>query len=215
MNQDSFLDMVLPKLVRWLFILVVIVGISAVDIYKKQKGSRPANKNIVTVKINSPLALTQERSETGTKYNFVSVFIDQTERFFHPIIVQAANRYQVDPVLIKAIIMAESEYNPRAISKNGAIGLMQLMPDTAETLGVEDSFNPEHNIDGGVRYFKQLMNQFDGNVKLALAAYNAGSSSVRFYQGIPPFKATHFFIEKVFNFFHIYKNWQATEMGRA
>lgn len=183
MNQDSLLDMVLQNLVRWSFILVVIAGISDVGIYKKQKGLRQANKNIVIVKINSPLVLTQERSETGTKYNFVSVFIDQTERFFHPIIVQAANRYQVDPALIKAIIMAESEYNPRAISKNGAIGLMQLMPDTAETLGVEDSFNPEHNIDGGVRYFKQLMNQFDGNVKLALAAYNARQQQCQVLSG--------------------------------
>ncbi|MBL7181268.1 MAG: lytic transglycosylase domain-containing protein [Desulfobacterales bacterium] len=207
--------MVLRNLVCWLFIVVVIIGISAVKTHKKQKKIRTVNKKIVTVKIQSPSPLTQELFETRPEYNPASVFLKKAEQLFHPIIVQAANRYQVDAALIKAIIMAESGYNPMAISKRGAIGLMQLMPDTAESLGVEDSFNPKHNIDGGVRYFKQLVLQFDGNVKLALAAYNAGSSNVRFYQGIPPFKATQFYIQKVFKFFHIYKNRKATETGRA
>ncbi|MBW2192825.1 MAG: lytic transglycosylase domain-containing protein, partial [Deltaproteobacteria bacterium] len=114
------------------------------------------------------------------------------------------------PALIKAIIMAESGYNPRAISKKGAKGLMQLMPRTAEALGVEDSFNPEQNIRGGVKYFKQLVNQFQGDVTLALAAYNAGSKNVRKYQGIPPYKSTQYYIEKVFKYYQIYKN-QSTD----
>jgi len=124
---------------------------------------------------------------------------------FHSIIQEASNRYQVDPDLIRAIIMAESSYNPRAVSRKGARGLMQLMPATAKALGVKDSFNPEHNIHGGVKYFKQLLDRFGGDVKIALAAYNAGSRKVREYEGIPPFKATHYYIKKVFSYYSHYK----------
>jgi hypothetical protein len=129
----------------------------------------------------------------------------RSQRLFDSIIHRAARRYQVDPYLVKAIIMAESSYNPRAISKKGAKGLMQLMPRTAKALGVEDSFNPENNIDAGVKYFKQLLNQFDGDVKLALAAYNAGSKKVRKYNGVPPFKATQYYVKKVFEYHERYR----------
>jgi soluble lytic murein transglycosylase-like protein len=135
----------------------------------------------------------------------MTTYTRKGERSFHPIIVRVADHHEVDPALIKAIIMAESGYNPRAISEKGAKGLMQLMPATAEALGVEDSFNPEQNIKGGVKYFKQLVIQFEGDVKLALAAYNAGSKKVRHYQGIPPFKTTQCYIDKVFTYYQIYK----------
>ena len=124
---------------------------------------------------------------------------------FYPIILQAARRYQVDPALIQAIIMAESSYNPRAVSKRGARGLMQLMPRTAKSLGVKDSFHPEHNINGGVKYLKQLLNRFDHNVTLALAAYNAGARKVRKYKGIPPFRATQYYVKKVSQYYLHYK----------
>jgi len=104
-----------------------------------------------------------------------------------------------------AIIMAESSYNPKAISKKGAKGLMQLMPTTAKSLGVKDIFNPEHNINAGVRYFKKLLNQFNGDVELALAAYNAGSRKVREHRGIPPFGATKYYIKKVIKYYRHYK----------
>jgi len=133
----------------------------------------------------------------------------EKERVFHPLILKAANRYQVDSALIKAIIMAESNYNPNAVSKRGAKGLMQLMPKTAEALGVGDSFDPEHNINAGVRHFKNLLDQFDGDVKLALAAYNAGSRKVREYRGVPPFRATHRYIKRVFKYHQYYKNQTA------
>jgi len=106
--------------------------------------------------------------------------------------------------LVKAIILAESGYNPKAVSKVGARGLMQLMPRTAKWLGVKDSFNPEHNINAGVRYFRKLLNQF-GDVTLALAAYNAGGRNVRKYNGVPPYKATRYYIKKVLEYYHIYK----------
>jgi hypothetical protein len=116
---------------------------------------------------------------------------------FHEQVIEAAQTYEVDPALIHAIIQAESNYNPEAVSHRGAQGLMQLMPTTARWLGVADSFDPALNIDGGVRYFKRLLDRFDGDEKLALAAYNAGSRYVRKYKGIPPFPSTRIYIKKV------------------
>lgn len=124
---------------------------------------------------------------------------------FHDIISKAAGRYQVDPALIQAIIMAESGYNPKARSKRGARGLMQLMPVTAKSLGVLDAYDPEDNINGGVRYFKELLDRFDGDVSLALAAYNAGSRYVRKYNGVPPFRATRIYIKKVLHYHQKYR----------
>jgi hypothetical protein len=140
-------------------------------------------------------------SQTGAE----SRTTQKKETPFHKIIHDAAHRYKVEVPLIQAIIMAESSYNPKAVSKRGAAGLMQLMPRTAQALGVEDRFDPAHNIDGGVRYFKKLLDQFDGDVKLALAAYNAGSRYVRQYRGIPPFRATQYYVKKVLEYYHAYR----------
>jgi soluble lytic murein transglycosylase-like protein len=134
----------------------------------------------------------------------------RSEKLYEPLIHRAANVYQVDPALIKAIIKAESGFNPEALSHRGAIGLMQLMPTTAKSLGVKDCFNPKHNINGGVKYFSQLLERFRGNVELALAAYNAGSRYVKKYRGIPPFKATQIYVEKVIQYYQNYKKLPAT-----
>jgi soluble lytic murein transglycosylase-like protein len=141
--------------------------------------------------------------------------VEKEKHPYKTIIKKAADRYEIDPALVKAVIMAESNYNPRAISKVGARGLMQLMPATAEALGVEDCFNPEHNIHGGVRYLRQLLDRFDGNIELALAAYNAGSRKVRKYNGIPPFRATQIYIEKVFVYYELYKKEMAGEREKV
>ncbi len=129
----------------------------------------------------------------------------KTSHLFQSIILKAAQRYEIDPALIRAIIMAESMYNPRAVSKMGAKGLMQLMPATAESLGVVDSFDPEQNIEAGVKYFKQMLDRFDGDVILSLAAYNAGSRKVREYKGVPPIGATRHYIKKVVKYYGLYK----------
>ena len=129
---------------------------------------------------------------------------------FDPIITNAADRYEVDSALIKAVIMAESAYDPKAVSKQGAQGLMQLMPGTARSLGVKNAFNPTHNIHGGVKYLRQLLDVFNDNVKLALAAYNAGVNMVKRHGGIPPIKATRRYVRKVVAYYHHYK----TEMDR-
>ena len=146
------------------------------------------------------------RADTLTEISPVPARVLPNESIpFHGIIIQVAGRYEVDPHLIRAIILAESGYNPKAKSKKGARGLMQLMPSTAKSLGVEDIYDPEENIDGGVRYFRSLLDRFDGDVQLALAAYNAGSRHVRNYEGIPPFKATQRYIKKVLKFHKKFK----------
>ncbi|MEW6671658.1 MAG: lytic transglycosylase domain-containing protein [Thermodesulfobacteriota bacterium] len=144
-----------------------------------------------------------------------NLWLTKDEHLFHPIIVKVANEHEIDPALIKAIIMAESGYNPKAISKRGAMGLMQLMPGTAEALGIDDIFNPELNINAGVLYFKRLVDFFEGDVKLALAAYNAGINKVKMYQGIPPFKATRYYIKKVFKYYEHYRQQMTSDLKQA
>ncbi len=139
----------------------------------------------------------------------------QKNTLFHSEIEQAADLHQVDSALIRAIIMAESGFNPNAVSHKGAMGLMQLMPKTAASLGVENGFDPKHNINAGVRYFKRLLNRFDGNLEYALAAYNAGSRKVRQYQGIPPFKATQHYIKKVLKYYEYYKTEDKSNIERT
>lgn len=121
-------------------------------------------------------------------------------------ILSAADHYDMDPAVIKAVIMAESGFNPRAVSRAGARGLMQLMPRTANALGVEDPLDPQANIMGGTKYLKKLMKRFDNDIELALAAYNAGSRNVRKHNGIPPFKATHRYIAKIKVYYKHYRN---------
>jgi hypothetical protein len=139
----------------------------------------------------------------------------KAEHLFRSIIFRIAHRHRIDPAMVQAIIMAESSFNPNAVSKRGAIGLMQLMPNTAKSLGIKDPLNPERNITGGVLYFKKLLKEFHGDVELALAAYNAGSRKVKKYQGVPPFKSTRVYIEKVFEYYRHYKRVSALEDGRA
>lgn len=113
------------------------------------------------------------------------------------IIDEYAALYGMDPILIKAIIMAESCFETRAVSRVGAKGLMQLMPETAKLLGVNDVFDARDNIDGGTRYFASLLALFSEDVKLALAAYNAGPNAVEIHQGIPPYQETQRYVQRV------------------
>ncbi len=126
------------------------------------------------------------------------------------LISKISKKYRVDDALIRAIIKVESDFNPRAVSKAGAKGLMQLMPETAKDLGVENIFNPEENVEGGVKYLKSLIFRFEDNLPLAIAAYHAGGGAVKKYNAIPPFDSTQKFVKKVLNYFEKYKNSSST-----
>jgi soluble lytic murein transglycosylase-like protein len=120
----------------------------------------------------------------------------------------ACRKYSLDPALVKAVIHAESRFDPWAVSPKGAVGLMQLGPDTARELGIKDPFNPKHNIDGGVQYLKDLLDTFKGDKKLALAAYNAGPTQVYRHKGVPPFKDTKKYIKQVIRYTVYYQQNQ-------
>ena len=177
---------------------LIITNRSVIDMEKVQVKDEPFE-----------LTLKADNIQKSTVYEL------KGERLLHPIIERVANNYEVDPALIKAIVMVESRYNSKAVSTRGARGLMQLMPSTAEALGVEDSFNPEHNITGGVKYFKRLLNKYNGDIKIALAAYNAGSSIVSKYNGIPPYKATRTYIAKVIEYYQHYKGGESESVKSA
>src|SRR5271166_5845132 len=118
------------------------------------------------------------------------------------IVAAASSQHKVDADFIASVIAAESANNPHAVSRKGAQGLMQLMPATASKLGVKDSFDPADNVDGGVRYLRELLLQYNGDIPKALAAYNAGPQRVRQYNGVPPYRETHAYVARIINDFN-------------
>ena len=129
---------------------------------------------------------------------------------YDDLIARISEKYRVNSALVKAVIKAESNFNHRAVSPVGARGLMQLMPATAAGLQVQDSFHPENNIDGGVRYLRYLMDLFNGNLPLVLAAYNSGENTViRYNNRIPPYQETQTYVRRVLNYFSKYSTGNA------
>lgn len=127
---------------------------------------------------------------------------------FAPLVEETGRAYQVDPALLHAVITAESGYNPRAVSRKGAGGLMQLMPDTARRYGVDDVFDPAQNIRGGAQYLRDLLKMFDNNMELAVAAYNAGEKAVMNNGNhIPPYRETLAYVPKVLK---LHRKYQST-----
>ena len=116
---------------------------------------------------------------------------------YYDVINNACDRHGVDPRLVHAIVKVESDFNPYALSRKGAMGLMQLMPQTASDLNVRNIFNPHENVDGGVRYLRYLIDRYEGNLSLALAAYNAGETAIKKWGTIPPFPETQSYVSRI------------------
>lgn len=167
--------------------------------------------------IDPKLILDPVKTQSGTKYPLVSGSYESV----YPRLSQAeiqeimpridaaiktySEQYKLDPKLVRAVIKQESGFQPFALSTSGARGLMQLMPDTAEGLGVDDVYNIEENIKGGTQYLYYQLNTFGGDLELALAAYNAGPNAVKKYGGIPPYEQTQDYVKKVLGYYEMYQ----------
>lgn len=153
-----------------------------------------------------PANFAYTRTETGGARIVGSNFTDDVPSpratrgsEFDALIAEHAEANGLNPMLVRAVIETESAFNPRAVSRVGAMGLMQLMPGTARDLGVTNPFDPNDNIRGGTKYLRALLDRFDGNVEFALAAYNAGPGAVERYDGIPPYRETRNYVGKISN----------------
>jgi soluble lytic murein transglycosylase len=183
----------------YVFILLFSAGLSVhADIY------RYIDENGVMHFTNTPTSSTQkfklflrEKPKINPRYS---------SKKYDDIIAIASRQHGVSFPLLKAIIKAESGFDPRAVSKKGAKGLMQIMPENFKPLGIKDPFDPSQNIHAGARYFKQMYDRFKGKLSLSLAAYNAGPTAVERYKTIPPYEETEAYVERVLKFYYNYKN---------
>ena len=157
-------------------------------------------KNSATVKfgdlITNPTTRVNANLYTAQANSSVQPTLSPKERIKN-IVSKVSKKHGVDEKLVNALIKQESGFNPNAKSKVGALGLMQLMPSTAKGLGVTNPMDPEQNVDGGVRYLKSMLNKYNGNIILALAAYNAGPNAVDRYDGVPPYKETQNYVKSI------------------
>lgn len=194
-----------------LLIAIVVTQLRAAEIANLRNGFSIRHEHHETVGDTTRLYL---GSQPGDSY--VDVATEQIENYepvpaeltaaapakpatkdLSAIISSASNRSRIDADFIASVIRAESANNPRAVSRKGARGLMQLMPETANHLGVKDSFDPSENVDGGVRYLRELLLRYNGDAAKALAAYNAGPHRVQQYKGVPPYRETRAYVARV------------------
>ncbi len=182
-------------------LLLVVAGPAAADkIYKYVDRS-----GTVTYSAQKPLAGPYQRLEPSCLFSYLGCALSHADWNRVPLnhsayreqIEYAARMHDVDPALVRAVVHAESNFNYNAVSRAGAQGLMQLMPDTQRLFGVSDPFNVRQNLDAGTRLFKSLLKRYRNNIKLAAAAYNAGTSAVERYKGIPPYEETKNYVRRV------------------
>ena len=165
----------------------------------------PAQVDSDSSSSNSGDYFLERLKEEKAEANLSPQELRQSVSKYDHLIRAACRKYSLDPALVKAVMHAESLFDPQAISAKGAVGLMQLDPITVRELGISDPFNPKINIYGGVRYLRELLDSFEGDNKLAVAAYNAGPARVVRHKGIPPFKDTHKYLVRVFRYHSHYQ----------
>ena len=190
--------------------LLCIASVVCADIYKytDERGvvcytDAPQGKNTEKVMKETP---------AGEKDSAVP--LSGPDEDYSSYVSRAASKYAIEPELIHAVIKTESNGNERAVSRKGAIGLMQLMPSTAMDMEVSDPFNPEENIEGGAKYLRYLLERFKGDLTLALAAYNAGPTTVEKYGSIPPISETRQYVKKVFSLYNGRKNYTVSDHAK-
>ena len=167
------------------------------DLSVQNKSAAKEFKNILDEKLNENTKTAENNIEKTTFKNSRENIENLIEKY--------AAKNNLDPDFIKAVVKQESGFNPDAKSKCGAMGLMQLMPQTAKGLGVVDAFDPEQNIKGGVKYLKSMLNRFNNDPKLALAAYNAGPGAVQKYGDIPPYRETQNYVKNIMSSYEALK----------
>lgn len=175
---------------------VVVVALLAVGMTARadvRLTVRPDGKKVI-YNVWSPSVRTSNFSWLAKQRNRRSPYDQMIERY--------ADAYNVDPLLVRAVILVESDFNPRCVSNKGARGLMQLIPETAHRYGVKDMFDPEDNIRGGVHYLADLLNMFGHDMERALAAYNAGEGAVTRYGGIPPYQETTTYVNRALTVYY-------------
>ena len=187
------------------FCLFFMVSSSSAGIY------RYVDENGVIHFTNCPrdpkfkLYIRESRDDVGDENGSSSASYIKDSNQYDSLITEFSRKYQVEFALIKAIIRAESGFNPLAVSRKGAKGLMQLMPETAQRVNVSNIFNPKENIEGGVRHFKYLLSLFNDDLRLSLAAYNAGENVVAELRSIPPYRETVDYVKKVLSYYQSYR----------
>ena len=200
----------LPWLAALVLPVMLLPGLASADIYSY------TDEDGVTHFTNKPTGdgkfkLYLKSSEHAGKKGHVAVFLPSdrsADRFtrYDTWIRQAATLYQIPEELVRAVIKVESDFDPRAVSPAGAVGLMQLMPETAMRMQVRDIHDPRENIFGGVRFLRVLANAFNGDITLTVAGYNAGEAAVVKYGGIPPYQETQGYVTRVLSFYGRYRS---------
>ncbi len=166
---------------------------STPDVDEPVRYVKPQRKAPVQPSAPPAIPATADSAATGSLLSPPEATVDPMER----IVREAAERNKVDPALVKAVISTESGWNPRAVSRKGAVGLMQLIPETAQRYGVGNLFDPAQNVEGGTMYLKWLLDRYNGDLPKTLAAYNAGEHAVDEYRGVPRYPETQSYVQKV------------------
>ena len=191
------------------FLRFEAVEADAIYVVRSQNGStvytnRPRDNESI-LRVVSPNSGRLSRVPSSSFYTSPRLRKSNNAYKFHDLIVRHARQKGLDPSLVKAVVHAESSFNPQARSPKGAMGLMQLMPATARSVGVNNPYEPAENIRGGVNYLAKMLKRYNGDIRLSLAAYNAGPLAVDTYRGIPPYRETQEYVRRVLALQRIYQ----------